>query len=63
MRWDEGQISKKLLRVICVFIILIAVVFMGAFVVYLLSRVQLFVIPWTVAHQAPLSMGFLRQEF
>ena len=20
-------------------------------------------IPWTVAHQAPLSMGFLRQEF
>ena len=28
----------------------------------LLSRVQLFVTPWTVAHQAPLSMGFPRQE-
>ena len=27
-----------------------------------LSRVQLFAAPWTVAHQAPLSMGFLRQE-
>ena len=27
------------------------------------SRVQLFVIPWTVAHQAPLSMGFSRQEY
>ena len=27
-----------------------------------LSRVRLFVIPWTVAHQAPLSMGFFRQE-
>ena len=26
------------------------------------SRVQLFVTPWTVAHQAPLSMGFSRQE-
>ena len=26
-----------------------------------LSRVRLFVIPWTVAHQAPLSMGFSRQ--
>ena len=26
------------------------------------SRVQLFVIPWTVACQAPLSMGFSRQE-
>ena len=27
-----------------------------------LSRVQLCVTPWTVAHQAPLSMGFPRQE-
>ena len=25
------------------------------------SRVRLFVTPWTVAHQAPLSMGFSRQ--
>ena len=28
----------------------------------LLSRVQLFATPWTVAHQAPLSMGFYWQE-
>ena len=28
-----------------------------------LSRVQLFVTPWTVAHQAPLSMEFSRQEY
>ena len=27
------------------------------------SHVQLFVIPWTVARQAPLSMGFSRQEY
>ena len=27
-----------------------------------LSRVWLFVIPWTVAHQAPPSVGFSRQE-
>ena len=27
------------------------------------SRVWLFVTPWTVAHQAPLSMGFSRQEY
>ena len=26
-------------------------------------RVQLFATPWTVAHQAPLSMGFSRQEY
>ena len=31
-------------------------------VVYLLSCVRLVVTPWTVANQAPLSMGFPRQE-
>ena len=31
--------------------------------VKLLSRVQLFAIPWTVAYQALLSMGFSRQEY
>ena len=30
--------------------------------VKLLSCVQLFVTPWTVAHRAPPSMGFSRQE-
>ena len=28
-----------------------------------LSRVRLFATLWTVAHQAPLSMGFSRQEY
>ena len=28
-----------------------------------LSRVRLFEIPWTAAHQAPLSMGFSRQGY
>ena len=31
--------------------------------VSLVSRVQFFVTPWTVAHKAPLSMGFPRQEY
>ena len=31
--------------------------------VRLLSRVQLSVTPWTVAHQASPSMGFSRQEY
>ena len=31
-------------------------------VVWSLSHVGLFVTPWTVAHQAPLAMGFPRQE-
>ena len=29
----------------------------------MLSCVQLLVTPWTVDHQAPLSMGFSRQEY
>ena len=29
----------------------------------LLSRVQLLATPWTAAHQAPLSVGFSRQEY
>ena len=29
----------------------------------LLSHVWLFVTPWTVAHQAPLSMGSSKQEY
>ena len=28
-----------------------------------LSRVRLLATPWTAAHQAPLSMGFSRQEY
>ena len=31
--------------------------------IQLLSHVRLFVIPWSVDHQAPLSMGFSRQEY
>ena len=31
--------------------------------VKLLSRVRLFTTPWTVAYQAPPSMGFFRQEY
>ena len=31
--------------------------------VWALSHVQLFVTPWTLAHQAPLSMEFSRQEY
>ena len=31
--------------------------------VQLLSRVRLFMTPWTAAYQAPPSMGFSRQEY
>ena len=37
--------------------------FLHACVLSLFSRVQLCVTPWTIAHQAPLSMGFSRQEY
>ena len=34
-----------------------------AIVTHVLSWVQLFAMPWTAAHQAPLSTGFSRQEY
>ena len=36
--------------------------FRGCLQFCVLSCVLLFVVPWTVAHQAPLSMEFSRQE-
>ena len=36
---------------------------LSCYVVQLLSCVQLTVTPWTVACQAPLSMGFTKQEY
>ena len=37
--------------------------FLPVYVLSHFSHVQLFVTPWTVAHQAPLSMRFSRQEY
>ena len=34
-----------------------------AVVLQLQNHVGLFATPWTIAHQAPLSMGFFRQEY
>ena len=31
--------------------------------IVVLSRVQLFATPWSIAHRASLSMGFFRQEY
>ena len=39
------------------------VAFNGGLDVCMLSRVWLFETPWTVAHQAPLSMGLFLQEY
>ena len=36
---------------------------MHACVLSYFNHIQLFATPWTVAHQAPLSMGFSRQEY
>ena len=38
-------------------------IYVLCFVVYSLSRVQVFTTAWTVAHQAPLFLGFSRQEY
>ena len=38
-------------------------IYFAVIAVELLSYVELFVTLWTVDHQSPLSMGFLRQEY
>ena len=53
LKWD----CDGLLCLPCEFVIRIKVK------VKALSRVRLFATPWTVAHQAPPSMGFSRQEY
>ena len=48
-----GYLNNKMLKEFCSLSMHVCV----------LSRVQLFVIPYTIARQAPLSMGFSRQEY
>ena len=36
---------------------------MNVLLLFSCCHVQLLVTPWTVAHQAPLTMGFPRQEY
>ena len=42
---------------------MLVVVLLFCAVLSRVSRVRLFANPWTVAYQAPLSMGFPRQEY
>ena len=51
--WFNKQIAEYLLSINC----------LQGLVDRWLSCVRLFVTPWTVFHQAPLSMGFPRQEY
>ena len=48
--------------IIIVYYILYTIYYFSSEPVKLLSRVRLFATPWTVAYQAPPSMGFSRQE-
>ena len=49
--WDCGDLSQS------------RIIGRGSSSESVFSRVRLFVTPCTVAHQAPLSMGFSRQEY
>ena len=51
------------IKFILKYLMLLSIFQLFSFVVQSLSHVQLFVTPWTIAHQAPLSMGFPRQEY
>ena len=53
MRWEPGEACSPAFTALRV----------PAVRAQSLSRVRLFVTPWAEAHQAPLSMGFSRQEY
>ena len=57
----QGQIC--LLLKVFDLVILILSFYLGKVKVKSFSHVRLFATPWTVAHQAPLSMEFSRQEY
>ena len=62
---DHLQIYSILTYIIYIYstiLIYTKYMYISLIVVSSLSHVQLFAAPWTVAHQAPLSMGFPRQE-
>ena len=41
----------------------VLIIYFHTFSLIVFVQVRLFATPWTVAHQAPLSMGFLRQQY
>ena len=53
MRWEPGEACSPTFTALRV----------PAVRAQSLSRVRLFVTPWAEAHQAPVSMGFSRQEY
>ena len=59
LHWNQSnnkpQVAPWKLRWVLLFVVVV--------VVYVLTRVQPFVAPWTIVHQASLSMGFFRQEY
>ena len=60
----QGKNHVILFDVLTCFVAYIQHQFYGSVcVLSLFSCVQLFVTLWTAAHQAPLSMGFSRQEY
>ena len=60
---EHGQLRDFCVSVLFRSIIFVSFVCVCACVCAMLSHVRLFATPGTVAHQAPLSMGFPRQEY
>ena len=60
--WWGYKLVQPLCKTIWSLLTTLKIELSRCFVVKSLSRVWLFTIPWIVAHQAPPSMGLLRQE-
>ena len=60
-QWPGSKSGKEYVKAMCCHPAYVTL--MQNVCVCVLSVVRLLVIPWTVRHQAPLSMGFPRQEY
>ena len=57
-QWTSSKLGKEYIKAVYCY-----PAYLPLCRVQLLSCVRLFATPWTVAYQAPLSMGFSRQEY
>ena len=65
-RWEDQMIGKQMFAMPCKYVFLIkklSLVIALSGTVLVAQSLQLFATPQTVAHQAPLSMEFSRQEY
>ena len=59
----SSRCAAKWFTYTCIYIYFFQILFLYVCVLSCFTHIQLFMTLWTIAHHAPLSMGFFRQEY